>query len=248
MIASIPDKLRGGLGAALIVALLGYMLVFGLPVAGRLGDARSITPISLDPPVRLEIPRHPRKLVKARAVAARPSPPNRRNKASAIIVPPPIVPPLIRPPLVAAAKAGPGAAVFSGASDRPGAGEGAGGTGDGTGAGGAREGDGADDGDVPPRLIRGRLRFADLPPGLRGVSAGGTVSVRYDVGTQGRVSNCTITGSSGDPALDSATCDLIERKFRYEPSRSPDGEAVASSIEESHRWEVAHAVDSPPED
>ncbi len=133
-------------------------------------------------------------------------------------------------------------AAFAGASDRPGPGEGAGGQGNGAGGGGYGDGDG----DVPPRLIKGRLKFSDLPPDLRDGGIAGTVSVRYDVDISGRVGDCIITASSGSAELDKLTCQLIQRRFRFDPSRDPEGQPVRSTIEENHRWEIDRRGFPPP--
>ena len=120
----------------------------------------------------------------------------------------------------------------AGASDLRGEGEGAGGNGNGTGGGGWGAGD------TPPRQIKGRLTFSDLPNALRELGTGGTVAVRYDVNASGGVSGCIVTASSGNAELDRATCQLIQQRFRFKPARDGNDRPVAATIEERHIWEI----------
>jgi protein TonB len=62
------------------------------------------------------------------------------------------------------------------------------------------------------------------------------VSVLFTVSTTGRVTDCQIRRSSGDPRLDDATCDLIIRRFRFDPSRDAQGRPVESLVESDHTW------------
>ena len=172
-----------------------------------------------------------------------PSPPNLRNQATQIVAPK-LEPLIVPPPIVAATQAGTGRAANTGASDRVGPGQGAGGFGDGFGGGG--DGAGGDGGgDVPPRWIKGRLRFSDLPAGLLEAERGGSVSVRYVVNIDGRVGNCLVTRSSGSAELDQITCALIERRFRFDPSRDGRGRPVRSIIVETHSWTIESSEEDP---
>lgn len=236
MQARVQERLVGGFGTALVVGALGYMLIVGMRVDQRFHIEQPIALFTVQPPPPPPI-RHPVEVRKASRASGKASPRNLRNKAAEIVKPPPppVVIPLPPPPVIAAPKAGQGMAASAGASDRPGPGEGAGGVGNGNGGGGSGDGDGDE---TPPRLKKGKLKFADLPPDLRGTQTGGLVAVRYDVGIDGRVSNCVATASSGNRALDRATCDLIEQRFRYAPSRDAAHRPVPSTIEETHNWIV----------
>ena len=228
------ERLIGAAGTAAMIGLTGAGLLWGL-AASRTVMRRAELPL-ID--IRLAPPPPPRPEVvpvKARAAREAPAPRDLKNQATAVVVPPPILrPPLPPPPLIAAPRANIGLAVQTGASDRPGPGEGAGGIGDGSGGGG----DGDGEGDVPPRQIRGRLRYSDLPPGLREQGVGGSVGVRYSVEVDGRVGTCTVTASSGTAELDQLTCRLIRERFRFKPLRLADGSVAGSNIVESHSWYV----------
>lgn len=243
---SLRDRVVAALCAAMVVGLLGCALIFGLRVGFPHFSGPQPTTLEI---VRVPPPRDPPPPARRRSHAPRraASPPNIRSMATDIVIPPPLVilPP--RPvPVIAAPLAGLGASATAGASDRAGPGQGAGGTGTGTGGGGDG-GDGEGEGDgTPPELIRGRLKFTDLPPELRVLGEMRSVSVRYRVGVDGRVSDCRVTRSSGNVALDLITCRSIEARFRFRPSRDADGQKVGSIVIETHQWLVGGAEPQPP--
>lgn len=235
------DKLVSALGTAIMVGSLGYALLFGLTVERHMRGEEPMTLLDLRMPPVLHKPKpHVERHVAQRA-SGKASPRNLRNKPTEIVAP---HPPVVLPapvPVVAAPKAGLGMAASAGASDRPGPGTGAGGQGDGTGSGGYGDGEGS--GDLPPRQIKGRLKFGDVPAELRDRRIGGTVSVRYDVEVDGSVGACTVTGSSGNAELDRLTCALIRERFRFKPSRDRDGRPVRAAIEEDHSWTYDRSED-----
>ena len=64
----------------------------------------------------------------------------------------------------------------------------------------------------------------------------GTARFRLEIAATGRVTKCTITGSTGHDALDQATCQLLERRARFQPARTGSGEPIAGSYESAVRW------------
>ena len=230
--SSSSEKIATGAGSVGIVALIGYALMVGLTVPMRFLAEQSMPVLNLPIPPPPEKVRRPEPQKKAKPMKHEASAQSRKAKASPIVAP--LMPPLFRPPVppvIAALKPNIGAAVKNGASNSPGPGEGAGGLGDGLGGGG--DGDG---GDTPPRQIKGELGFADMPSVLRAEGVERTVSVRYGVDVDGRASNCSVTGSSGSAELDAITCQLIEQRFRFKPSRDGNGRPVHSTIVEQHSW------------
>ncbi len=59
----------------------------------------------------------------------------------------------------------------------------------------------------------------DYPPEALRRGQQGTVRFAVTVGTNGRVTECTITRSSGHEQLDEGTCRLARRKLRFNPGR-----------------------------
>ena len=64
----------------------------------------------------------------------------------------------------------------------------------------------------------------------------GTTGFRLDVGPDGRVSNCTVTSSSGSAALDNATCRLMRSRARFTPATNSSGAKVSDSVSGRIRW------------
>ncbi len=69
----------------------------------------------------------------------------------------------------------------------------------------------------------------------------------YTVLTDGRAVDCRVTRSSGSDLLDATTCRLIERRFRFDPSRDGRGRPIVSHIEENHSWIVEDLPPDPAE-
>ena len=58
----------------------------------------------------------------------------------------------------------------------------------------------------------------------------GTVGVRVTIGPDGRVSACSVSGSSGSGDLDSAACDGMTRYARFEPALDAAGNPTTGSF------------------
>jgi protein TonB len=238
------DRFKAAIGAASLQALLAYALLVGLGASMPGAVERSLKLFAVAPPAPPPPPA--RRTATHSSRNHRPeggSPPNLRARPTEIVAPTPAIQLNLPSPVVTAKVAGAGSDASAGAADIPGPGTGSGGSGNGTGDGNG-DGDG-DGGGTPPRHIRGRLRDSDYPREVGDAGIGGTVSVIYRVGVDGRVSDCRVTRSSGSATLDGITCRLIEQRFRYEPSRDIRGRPVPSHIVENHSW-IVH--DEPPEE
>lgn len=238
------ERVASALGVALVHALLGYALINGLKFELPQRVAEELKLIDVVPPPG---PPRPETRILHKVKAKRPegeaSPPNLRAEPTQIVLPPPKIEVPTPNPVPVAPIAGTGNAPSAGSADIPGPGFGAGGWGDGRGAGGYGDGDGAG-GWTPPRLRKGRIRNSDYPRAAGEEGLGGTVGVRFVVEADGRVSRCDVARSSGSSVLDDTTCRLIVERFRYDPSRDPDGRPVPATIVQNHTW-VIH--DLPPE-
>ena len=65
----------------------------------------------------------------------------------------------------------------------------------------------------------------------------GTATIRVTVNTEGRVSGCSVTRSSGHGDLDDATCSLITRRGRFTPAEQ-NGRPVEGSWSTTIRWQI----------
>lgn len=66
----------------------------------------------------------------------------------------------------------------------------------------------------------------------------GVTRFTVQVSPEGRVTNCTVTGSSGTPELDEAACRAITRRARFNPATNGEGEKVAGTYSNSVRWQI----------
>lgn len=242
------ERSRAALAAAGLTAALGYALVAGLALSrgASPGEALQIFEVGPDPPPPPREKLQPHRVHSSRREGAA-SPPNLRSEPTEIVAPTPLIPLPVPPPVVAAPIAGVGIDSTAGNADVIGPGTGSGGEGNGRGSGG--EGDGSGDGgaETGPRQIRGDMRDADYPPGAAEAGIGGTVSVRYYVETDGHVSDCDVTRSSGNAELDAATCGFIVRRFRFRPARDGRGRPVPAAIVENHSWMIhREPAEAPP--
>jgi protein TonB len=78
---------------------------------------------------------------------------------------------------------------------------------------------------------------ADYPTRALREERQGVTAVRLSIGTDGRVTGCTVTRSSGSPDLDETACTNISRRARFNPAME-NGQPVAGSFSRSVRWVV----------
>jgi len=73
----------------------------------------------------------------------------------------------------------------------------------------------------------------------------GTVSLAVAINRDGRVTQCSITTSSGSVSLDVATCSIIQRRARFTPARDESGRTVEDRADARIRWELPPAPPIP---
>lgn len=90
---------------------------------------------------------------------------------------------------------------------------------------------------------RGRLGATisadDYPDASLRAEEEGVTAVRYEVNEQGRVTpgSCAVTKPSGFDRLDRRTCELVERRFRFNPALQ-GGTPVKENRSQSIRWTI----------
>lgn len=238
------DRIQSALAVGLLHLLFAYIFLIGLgaDTRARVEDALKLVQLADEPPPPPPKVRPPR--AKEHKRKPRPknpegaaSPANLRNTPTDIAAPPTPIP--LPPPISAAPVPGQGTAAAAGATNVRGPGTGAGGQGTGLGAGSQGNGTGGGGGGGGGRRARwisGSIRDSDYPRAAVQSRSSGTVGLRFVVAPNGRVSQCSVTRSSGSPALDSTTCRLIMSRFRYRPALDPDGRPVAETIRGEHEW------------
>ncbi|GAA3721647.1 hypothetical protein GCM10022268_32380 [Sphingomonas cynarae] len=216
---------------------MGYGLILGLALHHAVPTAQeALTMFDVVPvvPAIARVIPPPRKVSRP---SGRASSPNLQSRATEATAPMPIIRVAPPPPIILAPLPDVGAMAMSGVSNRAGPGTGAGGIGDGRGAGGEGDGDGSGRERVP-RLIRGRIKGSDIPDPVLDTGFSGVVGVRFQVGTDGHVTACTVIRSSGNALMDQATCNAIEKRFRYDPWRDNAGRPVASTVLRDQQWDI----------
>jgi protein TonB len=66
----------------------------------------------------------------------------------------------------------------------------------------------------------------------------GTVRFRLGVSADGKVTSCTVTGSSTFPRLDAAACAKLIQRGRFEPATDENGTKVAGTWYNAVRWSI----------
>lgn len=77
----------------------------------------------------------------------------------------------------------------------------------------------------------------DYPDASRRAGEEGVTGVRVTVGTDGRVSACSVTRSSGFSRLDEKACQIAQRRWRFKPA-TQEGQPVEATISRNYRWQL----------
>jgi protein TonB len=84
----------------------------------------------------------------------------------------------------------------------------------------------------PPRKVesaraRGDVRSLfssdDYPASAQSAGAEGSAQAQLTIGPDGRVVGCSLVRSTGNGALDSATCNILRRRAKFTPARDSSG-------------------------
>jgi protein TonB len=78
----------------------------------------------------------------------------------------------------------------------------------------------------------------DYPAGELRLEHTGVTRFRLTVGADGRVRDCTVTGSSGWPALDATACAKLSSRAKFDPALDGTGARVEGSYSSSVRWQI----------
>jgi len=66
----------------------------------------------------------------------------------------------------------------------------------------------------------------------------GTVGFRLDVSSEGGVTGCSVTASSGSQSLDETTCRIMIERARFAPARDARGLPTVDSVSGRVRWQI----------
>jgi protein TonB len=83
------------------------------------------------------------------------------------------------------------------------------------------------------------IRNGDYPEAADKAMEQGFVHFELDVGANGRVTACRVTGSSGSASLDAATCTIMVKRARFVPARDAGGAATSGTVRSRIGWFMA---------
>lgn len=199
--------------ALIIVALLhvalGYALVTGLAYEGVANVIKKVTTVDIKEPEKPKEPPPP-----PPKVIAAPPPVAPMVRIDVSVAPPPIETVQVAPPppppvyIAPAAPPPPPPPRFTPKQPQP---KGA-------------PGNWATSNDYPSRALREERE--------------GVTGFRVSVGTDGKVSDCQVTSSSGSPDLDQATCENVRRRARFQPATDGEGNPSTGSYSNRIRWVI----------
>ena len=79
----------------------------------------------------------------------------------------------------------------------------------------------------------------DYPASAQAAGAQGTAQAELTIGTDGRVTGCNLIRSTGNSALDSATCNILRRRAKFVPARDSNGNPTSDTVTTPPiRWQL----------
>lgn len=86
---------------------------------------------------------------------------------------------------------------------------------------------------------------ATYPRAARRAREEGSVTFDVTIDTEGRVTGCTITESSGSDALDEATCEVMRRSVRYYAAIDAAGNRISGVSGGTVYWQLSEPLPPP---
>ncbi|WP_425228400.1 energy transducer TonB [Sphingomonas sp.] len=74
------------------------------------------------------------------------------------------------------------------------------------------------------------------PPAAQRAGAQGRVVAHLSIGTDGRVTDCSVSASSGNSDLDETTCRIARSRVRFSPAKDDSGNPITSTFTLPVRW------------
>lgn len=208
-----PEKVVAFLFTAIVFGAFAYAFVTGLAynvIKHTLSEMKVIDVNTPPPPPPKKPPPPPKNVPQPKT----PPPP---------VAPPPIVaPPVVAPPIISTVTHAPPApppVITPKAPVAPPA---------------PREAVGA-----KPRGNPGNwVTTEDYPPGAIRNNEQGRTGFKLSVSAEGRVTECTVTSSSGFSDLDATACRELQRRARFSPAKDASGNAIPTTYSSSVLWQI----------
>jgi len=78
--------------------------------------------------------------------------------------------------------------------------------------------------------LRSLFSADDYPAAAQSAGAEGTAQAQLTIGPDGRVVGCNLDRSTGNGALDSATCNILRRRAKFTPARDNNGQPTTDTL------------------
>lgn len=78
--------------------------------------------------------------------------------------------------------------------------------------------------------LRSLFSTDDYPASALAAGAGGTAQAELTISADGRVVGCNLIRSTGNGALDAATCNILRRRAKFTPARDSNGNATTDTV------------------
>jgi len=86
---------------------------------------------------------------------------------------------------------------------------------------------------LEPARAKGDVRMlfsdSDYPASAQAAGAQGTAQAQLTIGPDGRVVGCSLVRSTGNGALDTATCNILRRRAKFTPAHDTTGAATTDT-------------------
>jgi protein TonB len=87
--------------------------------------------------------------------------------------------------------------------------------------------------------VRTLFSADDYPASAQAAGAEGTAQAQLTIGADGRVVGCNLIRSTGNGALDSATCNILRRRAKFTPARDSNGNPTTDTYTTPPiRWQL----------
>lgn len=225
------DRAKAAAGALAVHVALGAAFLTGLATDIGRRQSESLKTFDVnDPPPPPVVEPPPED---SPAPKGDPGEAGKKAEPTPVVAPPPRIEVPAKSPVVVAPVPGIGAAPSAGAA-AAGTGTGAGGSGTGRGGGG-NGGDGVGVGSGP-RLLGGNR--SKLPAHLlrQFATDHGFAHMRLTIASTGRVTDCRIFQSTGNPAVDQALCGVMINRSRWAPGRDLRGRPITLDVPYTATW------------
>jgi protein TonB len=77
----------------------------------------------------------------------------------------------------------------------------------------------------------------DYPDASKRAGEEGVTGIRVTIGTDGRVTACSVVKSSGFSRLDERACQIAQRRWRFKPA-TENGQPVEETVNRNYRWQL----------